>query len=99
MHERSSATYLWGNELSHSVCPKRSGGEPKITVKSVNLMLYCPVRTMYERSSATYLWAAMTHLTPSALDILVNPGGGIRDLNTKIARKAIFLNGHGCQGT
>jgi hypothetical protein len=48
---------------------------------------------MYERSSATYLWAAMTHLTPSALDILVNPGGGIRDLNTKIARKAIFLNG------
>jgi hypothetical protein len=47
---------------------------------------------MYERSSATYLWAAMTHLTPSALDILVNPGGGIRDLNTKIARKAIFLN-------
>jgi hypothetical protein len=48
---------------------------------------------MYERSSATYLWAAMTHLTPSALDILVNPGGGIRDLNTKIARKAIFLSG------
>ena len=51
---------------------------------------------MYERSSATYLWAAMTHLTPSALDILVNPGGGIRDLNTKIARKAIFLNGKYC---
>jgi hypothetical protein len=48
---------------------------------------------MYERSSATYLWAAMTHLTPSALDILVNPGGGIRDLNTKIARNAMFLNG------
>jgi hypothetical protein len=41
---------------------------------------------MYERASATYLWAAMTHLTPSALDILISPGGSIRDLNTKIAR-------------
>ena len=46
----------------------------------------CCIRTMYERSSATYLWAAMTHLTPSALDILISPGGGIRDQNTKIAR-------------
>jgi hypothetical protein len=81
------------NELSLLSAPNSLGENQKNTIKYINLMLYCPVRTMYERSSATYLWAAMTHLTPSALDILVNPGGGIRDLNTKIARKAIFLNG------
>ena len=42
--------------------------------------------TMEERSSASYLWAAMTELTPSAMDILLNPTGGIRNLNDKISR-------------
>jgi len=43
-------------------------------------------RTMSQRRSATYLWVAMTHLTPSPMDVLWNLTGGIRVLNNDIAR-------------
>ena len=49
-------------------------------------------RSMELRSEATYLWAAMSHLTPSALDVILNPSGGIRILNNRISR--LFINTH-----
>jgi len=41
--------------------------------------------TMVDMMDSIYLWAAMTHLTPSTFDVLMNLSGGIRKLNNKIA--------------
>ena len=49
-------------------------------------------RSMELRSEATYLWAAMSHLTPSALDVILNPSGGMRILNNRISR--LFIKIH-----
>jgi len=43
-------------------------------------------RMMGQKRSATYLWVAMTHLTPSPMDVIWNLSGGIRKLNNNIAR-------------
>ena len=40
---------------------------------------------MTAKRSASYLWVAMTHLTPTTMDVWWNPTGGIRKLNDKIA--------------
>ena len=40
---------------------------------------------MEAKRSATLLWVAMTHLTPSTMDVLWNLTGGIRQLNDKIS--------------
>ena len=42
-------------------------------------------QTMTAKISATYLWVAMTHLTPTPMDVFWNLSGGIRKLNDKIA--------------
>ena len=42
--------------------------------------------TMNTKQSATYMWVAMTHLTPSAMDVLWNLSGGLRQMNDKIAK-------------
>ena len=42
--------------------------------------------SMAEKSDAVYLWVAMTHLTPSTFDVLMNLTGGIRKLTNKISR-------------
>ena len=41
---------------------------------------------MENKMTAEYFWVAMTHLTPSTMDVLLNLNGGIRQLNDKIAR-------------
>lgn len=41
--------------------------------------------TMTAKKSASYFWVAMTHLTPTTMDVLWNLTGGIRKLNDKIA--------------
>jgi len=43
-------------------------------------------RSMGQKRSATFLWVAMTHLTPSPMDVIWNLSGGIRKLNNDIAR-------------
>jgi len=43
--------------------------------------------TMNTKQSATYMWVAMTHLTPSALDVVWNLAGGLREMNDKISKK------------
>ena len=42
--------------------------------------------TMNNKQSATYMWVAMTHLTPSTMDVLWNLSGGLRQMNDKIAK-------------
>ena len=42
--------------------------------------------TMNTKQSATYMWVAMTHLTPSALDVVWNLAGGLREMNDKISK-------------
>ncbi|CAB4067799.1 unnamed protein product [Lepeophtheirus salmonis] len=44
-------------------------------------------REMNKNSKATYFWAAMTHLTTSPIDIVLNLNGGLRELSDKIARQ------------
>ena len=41
---------------------------------------------MAEKEDEVNLWVAMTHLTPSTFDVLMNLSGGIRWLNNKISR-------------
>eukprot|EP00092_Neocalanus_flemingeri_P011157 GFUD01012019.1.p1 GENE.GFUD01012019.1~~GFUD01012019.1.p1 ORF type:complete len:456 (-),score=118.95 GFUD01012019.1:61-1428(-) len=43
-------------------------------------------KTMTGKQSASYLWVAMTHLTPSKMDVFWNLTGGFRQLNDKIAK-------------
>ncbi|TRY72292.1 hypothetical protein TCAL_16176 [Tigriopus californicus] len=43
--------------------------------------------SMTRHQTAKYPWAAMTHLTPSALDVIMNPNGGIAQLSDGIARQ------------
>jgi hypothetical protein len=38
------------------------------------------------RKWARYPWAAMTHLTPSQMDVILNPNKGFRELSDSIAR-------------
>lgn len=50
--------------------------------------------SMTRHQTAKYPWAAMAHLTPSALDVIMNPNGGIAQLSDGIARqvkKSSFL--------
>ena len=37
--------------------------------------------------SSRHPWASMTHLTPSEIDVFLNPNLGIRSMSDSIARK------------
>lgn len=41
------------------------------------------------RKWARYPWAAMTHLTPTSMDVILNPNYGFRELADSIARNVI----------
>ena len=50
---------------------------------------------MHLRKWARYPWAAMTHLTPTKMDVILNPNNGFRELADDIARNVIrFLYLH-----
>ena len=42
--------------------------------------------TTNSKQGATYMWVAMTHLTPSAIDVVWDLAGGLRKMNDKIAK-------------
>ena len=46
---------------------------------------------MQLRKWARYPWAAMTHLTPSQMDVILNPNKGFRELSDSIARNVSIL--------
>ena len=54
---------------------------PVLYIKKIDLDEF-----MAERTDAVYLWVAMTHLTPSTFDVLMNLTGGIRRLTNKISK-------------
>lgn len=74
-YTEADSQYLW-TEVRHAWGDKREKGQ----------LLNFLGGAMEEKRSATYLWAAMTHLTPSTMDVFFNPRGGIRQINDKIAR-------------
>ena len=55
------------------------------TKPPANLFRYLN-QTMQSKQSATYLWVAMTHLTPSAMDVVWNLASGLRHMNDKISK-------------
>ena len=55
------------------------------TKHPVNLFRYLN-ETMNSKQGATYMWVAMTHLTPSAIDVVWDLAGGLRKMNDKIAK-------------
>ena len=55
------------------------------TKHPVNLFRYLN-ETMNSKQGATYMWVAMTHLTPSAMDVVWDLAGGLRKMNDKIAK-------------
>lgn len=74
-YTEADSQYLW-TEVRHAWGDKRETGQLVNFLRGV----------MEEKKSATYLWAAMTHLTPSTMDVFFNPRGGIRTINDKISR-------------
>ena len=49
---------------------------------------------MHQRRWARYPWAAMSHLTPSKMDVFLNPNEGFRELSHSIARNVSYLASH-----
>ncbi|XP_059086784.1 uncharacterized protein LOC131883348 [Tigriopus californicus] len=77
-HDPSSAynDKIW-SEVRHAWGDKK---RPEALYRFLN-------RSMTRHQTAKYPWAAMTHLTPSALDVIMNPNGGIAQLSDGIARQ------------
>ena len=101
MELRREATYLWATmyPMSHLTPSMYRSMELRSEATYLWAAMYpmsqltpSMYRSMELRSEATYLWAAMSHLTPSALDVILNPSGGIRILNNRISR--LFFNNH-----
>ena len=49
---------------------------------------------MHQRRWARYPWAAMSHLTPTKMDVFLNPNEGFRELSHSIARNVSYLASH-----
>ena len=55
------------------------------------LLIYYFSESMRLRKYARYPWAAMSHLTPTKLDVFFRPNSGMRELSDSIARNVRFF--------